>query len=100
MRRLTPVLALALAIALQGCGKSATSTSSSVSGGGPVAGGPPVDAREQPIPVAGGKVAFSGENSRIEFTGTKPGGKHDGGFNKFAGTAQLDPAGKQVTGVA
>jgi polyisoprenoid-binding protein YceI len=35
------------------------------------------------------KYALTGENTKIEFTGTKPGGKHDGGFKKLTGTATV-----------
>lgn len=40
--------------------------------------------------VAGGKEAkfvIDGENTKIDFVGTKPGGKHDGGFKKVSGQA-------------
>jgi polyisoprenoid-binding protein YceI len=33
------------------------------------------------------EFALSGENTRIEFVGTKPDGKHTGGFKKVTGTA-------------
>jgi polyisoprenoid-binding protein YceI len=33
--------------------------------------------------------ALTGDNTKIEFTGTKRGGKHDGGFKKVAGTASV-----------
>jgi polyisoprenoid-binding protein YceI len=32
---------------------------------------------------------LSGDNTKVTFTGTKPGGKHDGGFAKLAGTATV-----------
>jgi polyisoprenoid-binding protein YceI len=35
------------------------------------------------------KYALSGENTQITFVGTKPGGKHDGGFKKLTGTATV-----------
>jgi polyisoprenoid-binding protein YceI len=35
------------------------------------------------------KYALTGENTKITFVGTKPGGKHDGGFKKLAGTATV-----------
>jgi polyisoprenoid-binding protein YceI len=63
------------------------------------AGFTPSETKDQPVPVTDGKAAISGENSRIEFVGTKPGGKHDGGFNKFSGTIKLDGAGKQVADI-
>lgn len=35
------------------------------------------------------KYALTGENTQITFVGTKPGGKHDGGFKKLTGTATV-----------
>ena len=35
------------------------------------------------------KYALTGENTKITFIGTKPGGKHDGGFKKLTGTATV-----------
>ncbi len=36
------------------------------------------------------KFALNGENTTVTFTGTKKGGKHDGGFKKLTGTASID----------
>ncbi len=36
--------------------------------------------------TAAADVTLTGENTKIEFTGKKPDGKHDGGFKKLAGT--------------
>lgn len=36
------------------------------------------------------KFALTGENTKVQFTGTKKGGKHDGGFKKLTGTASID----------
>lgn len=33
--------------------------------------------------------ALTGDNTKIEFVGTKPGGKHEGGFKKLVGTATV-----------
>ena len=40
--------------------------------------------------VAAEKKALTGENTKITFVGTKPGGKHDGGFKTVTGTATVD----------
>ncbi|OWK40513.1 YceI family protein [Fimbriiglobus ruber] len=40
--------------------------------------------------AAESKVALTGENTKIEFTGTKKEGKHDGGFKKLTGTATAE----------
>jgi polyisoprenoid-binding protein YceI len=37
----------------------------------------------------GEAVAISGENSKVEFTGSKVTGKHEGGFKDFSGTIDL-----------
>ena len=39
--------------------------------------------------VKGEEIPFSNEGSKVEFTGSKVTGKHDGGFNKFSGTIDL-----------
>lgn len=36
--------------------------------------------------VATADVKLTGDNTKIEFTGKKPDGKHDGGFKKLSGT--------------
>lgn len=44
------------------------------------------------------KYALNGENTKIAWTGTKPGDKHDGGFNKITGSAVLaDGAGLKIS---
>ncbi|HVK13833.1 MAG TPA: hypothetical protein VM597_34140, partial [Gemmataceae bacterium] len=35
------------------------------------------------------KVALTGENTKITFVGTKPDGKHEGGFKALTGTATV-----------
>jgi polyisoprenoid-binding protein YceI len=43
-------------------------------------------------PATAGKkeeLAITAENSKVEFTGSKVTGKHDGGFKKFTGTIEL-----------
>jgi polyisoprenoid-binding protein YceI len=42
---------------------------------------------------AGGTFALDGNNTKIEFIGTKPGGKHNGGFKNLTGKA----SGAEVT---
>ena len=41
------------------------------------------------VSAADVQYALTGENTKLTFTGTKPGGKHDGGFKKLAGTATV-----------
>jgi len=36
------------------------------------------------------KFALSGDNTKVAFTGTKKGGKHEGGFKKLTGAASVD----------
>jgi polyisoprenoid-binding protein YceI len=40
--------------------------------------------------LAGGTFPLTGKNTKIEFHGTKPGGKHDGGFQNVTGTASIN----------
>jgi len=53
-----------------------------------------------PAVVKGEGLAINGENSKVEFTGSKVTGKHEGGFKTFAGTIDLvndKPAESSVT---
>ena len=40
--------------------------------------------------LAADKVSLTGDNTKITFVGTKPGGKHDGGFKTLTGSATVD----------
>jgi polyisoprenoid-binding protein YceI len=42
--------------------------------------------------LAGGNIPLTGKNTTIEFVGTKPNGKHEGGFKEVNGTAQASGA--------
>ena len=42
-----------------------------------------------PADIKGTAIALTPENSKIEFTGSKVTGKHDGGFKQFTGTIDL-----------
>jgi len=42
-----------------------------------------------PAAAKGEALAINGENSKVEFTGSKVTGKHDGGFKTFTGTIDL-----------
>ncbi len=46
--------------------------------------------------AADSKFVLNGDNTRIEWVGTKPGGKHDGGFKKVTGVATIGNAGPQT----
>ncbi|MEO5859236.1 MAG: YceI family protein [Pyrinomonadaceae bacterium] len=41
------------------------------------------------VAAKGEAVAINGENSKVEFTGSKVTGKHEGGFKTFTGTIEL-----------
>lgn len=45
------------------------------------------------IAAAETKFVLNGQNTSIEFVGTKPGGKHEGGFKTVTGTALVGDAG-------
>ncbi len=52
-------------------------------------------------PAAKGEVLpLTPENSKVEFTGSKVTGKHDGGFKEFAGTIDLVNAKPEESGVS
>ncbi|MEQ1764743.1 MAG: YceI family protein [Pyrinomonadaceae bacterium] len=42
-----------------------------------------------PAAAKGESLAINGENSKVEFTGSKVTGKHEGGFKTFSGTIDL-----------
>lgn len=44
-------------------------------------------------------LPISSENSKITFVGSKVTGKHDGGFNDFKGTIELDPQNFQASSI-
>jgi polyisoprenoid-binding protein YceI len=41
------------------------------------------------VPAADVQYVLTKDNTKIEWTGTKPGGKHSGGFEKVSGTASI-----------
>ena len=65
---------------------------------GPVA--PVGKGKKGPVALKDGKAAFDASNSKIDFVGTKPEGRHDGGFNEFTGTVELTPDGKGLSKVS
>ena len=55
-----------------------------------------------PVPVSGGAATLSPDNTKIQFVGTHSGAKPDprtGGFAKFKGKAEIDPAKKTLKAV-
>lgn len=40
--------------------------------------------------LAAGEVSLSPQNTKIEWIGTKPGGRHNGGFNDFSGNMDME----------
>ena len=76
---------LSLSIFLAACedpaankARAVTSTASTPAANAPAA-----------APVKGESLALTPDNSKVLFTGSKVTGKHDGGFNKFAGEINL-----------
>jgi polyisoprenoid-binding protein YceI len=50
------------------------------------------------VPAVADDVKLTGDNTKITWVGTKPGGKHDGGFKTLTGTATV--SGDALTKVA
>ena len=50
---------------------------------------PAANSQTAPAPARGESLAIRPQNSKVLFTGSKVSGKHEGGFNKFAGTIDL-----------
>lgn len=49
------------------------------------------------VPAAAAeKYALSGDNTKVEFIGTKPNGKHVGGFKKLSGTVTVTDGAVQI----
>ena len=70
---------------------SGSSSLSPASSGSSSAQTTPSDAAEKSVQavVQSGVVVLSPENSRIDFVGFKPDGKHSGGFGKFSGKIEV-----------
>jgi polyisoprenoid-binding protein YceI len=103
MRTVFGVLGLAALLAAFGCTGSPTGSTVknppppvAVGAGGEVK--PMATGGAAPAPggtAAGGAGAITPEGSKIEFVGSAPDHKHDGGFKKFSGSVK--PAGDDVT---
>lgn len=50
---------------------------------------PASNANTAPVTTKGDALPITPENSKVEFTGSKVTGKHDGGFKQFTGTINL-----------
>jgi polyisoprenoid-binding protein YceI len=44
------------------------------------------------VALADVELPLTGENTKVTFVGSKPEGKHEGGFKKLTGSAKFDPA--------
>ncbi len=93
MRQVIGIISLAALLAMFGCSGGSSTTPS----GRPSP--PTTDGDSRPSatngtvkPAAAGPGAITPENTRIEFTGTKQGGKHEGGFKKFSGSVKPSDA--------
>ena len=82
MRYVYGVLGLMVLLAVVGCGAGGTG---SATGKSQASG-------TNSAPTAVGPGAILPEGSKIEFIGTKPNGKHDGGFKSFTGS--IKPVGE------
>lgn len=90
MRRVFPGCALVIALTVAGCSdeKARNSQAGGAGGdgapnsGGLSAGGP---TQAAPVSLSGGTAEINPDNTTIRFVGTKPDGRHDGGFTDFSG---------------
>ncbi|MEM1415771.1 MAG: YceI family protein [Myxococcota bacterium] len=95
MRSTITVLGIAIALVAFGCSNPAEEVAAATveeTAEAPAAETPEAEAEAPEAAAATEELAISAENSKIEFTGSKVTGSHDGGFREFAGTITLDPA--------
>lgn len=97
MRFSVCLLMAVFAILAVGCGESNDKpVNPAPAGGAPGGGAPAANAKATDLkPAPAGALPIGPDKSSIEFTGTKPGGKHDGKFQTFSGGVEL--AGDDVT---
>ena len=109
------------ALVSSGCGEPATDPASAgTNGSAPGAGaqdtangnasapenGSQASAADAPasglgVPIQTGTAMLDGQNTKINFVGTKPNGDHhDGGFSKFSGKIQVDEASQQIESIS
>ena len=92
-RLITGIALLALAAASSACANPAADAAKAVTS----------EATSQPLPhsvnAAGEKLPVTGENSRIEFIGSKVTGSEGGRFEKFSGTVHLVDARPELSSV-
>ncbi len=90
MQRITPLLlALPVTLALTACDNPADSTYTTTA----TQAQPEPELTEEQI---GQTLALTGDNTTVGWTGSKPGGSHDGGFNTLTGELTLNPAGDTI----
>jgi polyisoprenoid-binding protein YceI len=105
MRALFVTASMLLALAAAGCEEKSSAPQATVSSATPAAAtGTPAAASAAPnaqgTPAAAAatagaaKYAISSDTSKIEWTGAKITGKHEGGFKKFSGTIDIPASGK------
>src|SRR6516225_6580398 len=85
MRQLLCALGISLSVALLGGGPTPQVKPTNISNHPSTA----LDSSKAEHPKGGASGAITPENTKIDFIGTKPEGKHDGGFKKFTGNLKL-----------
>ncbi len=101
-----PSMSLMLALAAAACDNKssapeATVTAATPAGATGTPGAPTAtpNAQGNVAPVAGAtRYAVTNDNSKVEWTGAKITGKHDGSFKKFSGTIDVPASGKAEDG--
>jgi polyisoprenoid-binding protein YceI len=86
MHKVFGLLSLTAALVLLGCGPGEGTNKPA-----------PTDkvSTDKVPPAAAGSAAITPENTKIEFVGSKAGGKHDGGFKAFSGS--IKPSDADIT---
>jgi polyisoprenoid-binding protein YceI len=79
------LLGTIVVLALAGCDNKSSAPKASVG---------TANAAVTPAPAGATRYAFSNDGSKVEWTGAKITGKHDGSFQKFSGSVDLPASGK------
>ncbi len=96
IRLLVVTSSIVLSLAAAACEDKSSAPKATVTAATPTTDTAMPAAQGKPAPAIAGaaKYAISSDTSKIEWTGAKITGKHDGAFKKFSGTIDLPASGK------